>query len=72
MGPVLSQVYDDDLDNLVGIKEIHLANPRTGDEEEVEYSSWIIKGKNYVPAPDVKTVKKLPSGVYKVMWADND
>lgn len=73
MGPILSQVYDDDLDNLVGIKEIHLSNPRNGDEEEeVEYSSWIIKGKNYVPAPDVKIVKKLPSGVYKVMWADND
>ena len=46
MGPVLSQVYDNDLDNLIGIKEILLANPRTGDEEEVEYSSWIIKGKN--------------------------
>ena len=34
MGPILSQVYDDDLDNLVGIKEIHLSNTRTGDEEE--------------------------------------
>lgn len=74
MGPVLSQVYDDDdLENLIGIKEIHFASPRSSEEEEeAEYSSWIIKGKNYVPAPDVKTVKKLPSGVYKVMWTDND
>ena len=36
MGPVLSQVYDDDLDNLVGIKEIHLAKQRVYKKKRLE------------------------------------
>ena len=37
-----------------------------------DYSMWIDYGGEYVPATNLKTTHKIPSGVYKVVWKNDD
>lgn len=41
-------------------------------EEEADLCKWLIDGKDYIPTTNLKTVEKLPSGVYKVVETRDD
>lgn len=40
--------------------------------QEDKFSMWINYGDEYVPATNLKTTDKIPSGVYKVIWKQED
>lgn len=74
MDPNLNTVIVQSSDSKeISVEEIQrLLDIEDEEYEEPEYASWIIKGNNFSPAPDIKITKKLPSGVYKIAWQDND
>lgn len=43
-----------------------------GEEKEEKFSMWIDYGGEYVPATNIKTTNKIPSGVYKVVFKADD
>lgn len=42
------------------------------EEQEEKFSMWIDYGGEYAPATNLKTTHKIPSGVYKVIWKNDD
>lgn len=38
------------------------------EKEEEAYSMWFQEGTEFVPSVNLKTVEKIPSGAYKVVW----
>lgn len=42
------------------------------EQDEDKFSLWIDYGGEYVPAPNLKTTNKIPSGVYKVVFKNED
>lgn len=43
-----------------------MGNAGMEDLEDQDFAHWVVKGNNYLPAPDTKTVTSIPSGVYKI------
>lgn len=41
-------------------------------KDEDDYSTWLDYGGDYVPAPNLKSIDKIPSGVYKVIYSRDD
>lgn len=41
-------------------------------EENDKFALWVDYGGEYVPAPNLKTTNKIPSGVYKVIFKNDD
>lgn len=55
------------------LNTIAIYNNDDDDDEESElYSTWIDKGGSYSPAVNLKIVDKMPSGVYKILWKNDD
>jgi len=51
---------------------IALDTPIIDENQDEKFATWIDYGGEYVPAPNLKTTDKIPSGVYKVIWKNDD
>ena len=53
---------------------LELAVPITPNEpvEDLEYSTWISTGEDYIPAVNLKCVDNIPAGMYACAFIDRD
>lgn len=42
------------------------------EEDKTDYSMWFQEGTEFIPSVNLKTVNKIPSGAYKVVWKRDD
>ena len=54
------------------LRELPYVDEAILEDEDEKYSMWIDYGGEYVPATNLKTTEKLPSGVYKIIWKNDD
>lgn len=74
----MDSFLNDDI-TLVGLPNEELNLPcikKVNDLDKIndfdEYATWIEYGNDYTPAPSLKTVDKIPSGMYKMIWLNDD
>lgn len=63
--------YPFDRPNLNGMKTLVFEDDEVIEEEE-KVSLWVSTGNGYTPAPNMTIAQKLPSGVYRPVWKNDD
>lgn len=65
MGPILNDSF-----HPIALSDLVVEENLEKDEEE--YATWIEDGHDFIPAPNLKTIDKLPSGMYRIIWSRDD
>lgn len=60
-------LYEEDDDFTIALEDLPIAMSRK-DKDNKQYAKWIDYGSEYVPAVNLKTADKIPSGVYKITY----
>ena len=67
----MASILNEENATVIPIGELMIDTP-VDEENDEKFSTWIDYGGEYVPAPNLKTTNKIPSGVYKVVWKNDD